>query len=162
MMCDEEAGCNMFRIDSGLCTFGNIIQTPASEDVTDKDSEIEVYIKSLLFCPNEIIYITKGNVLDGKIPHSRCFRGVFSGFVQEGFVEDPYTLSIASCTNHCKVRGWELFFLENGLYCFCSNSMPSLENLVPISECSSICSGEAETQGKCGGEYRWNLHHVTK
>ena len=49
MMCDEEAGCNMFRIDSGLCTFGNIIQTPASEDVTDEDSEIEVYIKSLPF-----------------------------------------------------------------------------------------------------------------
>ena len=74
MMCDEEAGCNMFRIDeSGLCTFGYIIQTPASEDVTAEDSEIEVYIKSLLFCPNEIIYITKGNVLDGKIPHSRCF-----------------------------------------------------------------------------------------
>ena len=161
MMCDEEAGCNIFRIESGLCTFGYIIQPPTSEDATDEDSEIEVYIKSLLLYPNDRIYLTKENLLDGKIPPGGCFRG-FAEFVQEGFVEDPNTLSIASCTNHCKVRGLKLFFLENGLFCFCSNSMPPLENLVPISECSSICSGEAETQGKCGGEYRWNLHYVTK
>ena len=56
MMCDEEAGCNIFRIDSGLCTFGSIIKPPTSEDATDEDSEIEVYIKSLLLCPNDRIY----------------------------------------------------------------------------------------------------------
>ena len=57
MMCDEEADCNIFRIESGLCTFGYIIQPPTSEDATDEDSEIEVYIKSLFLCPYDRIYL---------------------------------------------------------------------------------------------------------
>ena len=43
MTCDE-AGCNIFRIASGLCTFG--FMAPASDYDVSEDSGIEVYIKS--------------------------------------------------------------------------------------------------------------------
>ena len=41
--CDEAGGCNIFRIESGLCTFGFLAQ--ASEDGATDD--IDVFIKSI-------------------------------------------------------------------------------------------------------------------
>ena len=45
MRCDEAGGCTIFRIDSGLCTFG-FIMAPAEYEESE-GSEIEVYIKSI-------------------------------------------------------------------------------------------------------------------
>ncbi len=43
-----EAGCNIFRIDSGFCTFGVLAPAiPALENDASEDSGIEVYIKSI-------------------------------------------------------------------------------------------------------------------
>ena len=45
MRCDEAGGCNIFRIDSGLCTFG--FMAPAPEYEASEGSEIEVYIQRI-------------------------------------------------------------------------------------------------------------------
>ena len=43
----EDAGfaCNLFRIESGICTFG--FMSPASDYDASEDSGIEVFIKSI-------------------------------------------------------------------------------------------------------------------
>ena len=45
MQCHQAVTCNLFRIDSGLCTFGYM--APNSAYNASMDSGIEVYIKSI-------------------------------------------------------------------------------------------------------------------
>lgn len=43
-----ETGCNIFRINSGFCTYGVLAPAiAASENDASEDSGIEVYIKSI-------------------------------------------------------------------------------------------------------------------
>ena len=50
--CDEAGGCNIFRIEFGLCTFGFLAQVP-KDGATD---DIDVFIKSI-YCIFSMIQI---------------------------------------------------------------------------------------------------------
>ena len=75
-------------------------------------------------------------------------------------IEDYKFLTVDFCLNHCLGIGMKFSILDNGEYCSCSNTLPSSKNIVSNSQCSSPCSGEPGTEGKCGGFYRWNIYAV--
>lgn len=74
------------------------------------------------------------------------------------------TLTLDICLNYCKKNGRKLSFLDSGRVCSCSNVMPTMGPLnsaiVSNSQCNYPCSGENGTEGKCGGDYRWNIHAI--
>ena len=71
------------------------------------------------------------------------------------------TLTVDWCLNHCKTNEMKLYIIDAGRICFCSNTMPPFSNIVPNSQCDYPCNGENGTEGKCGGNYRMNVHAVT-
>ena len=49
MRCSEFGlGCNVFRIELGVCTFGLIIASTEKESHDNDDSEMEVFLKGLI------------------------------------------------------------------------------------------------------------------
>ena len=154
MRCDE-VGCNIFRIDSGLCTFG--FMAPVPDDVPE-DSEIEVYIKSSIYHTSFNCKVYKLCLCaDGKLlSEVGCFHDLSGSNWHNS--ED---MTIDWCLNHCKSKGMKFYIIDAGRICFCSNTMPPFSNIVPNSQCDYPCNGENGTEGKCGGNYRMNVHAVT-
>ena len=157
MRCDEAGGCTIFRIDSGLCTFG-FIMAPAPEYEESEGSEIEVYIKSIFHT-----FINWPRLqhlcLDGKLDIIGCF--VYSNnHPQSSRILDDKFLTVDFCLDHCMAVGKKFSILDNGSYCSCSNTLPPLKDIVSNSQCSAACSGEPGTEGKCGGYFRWSFHAV--
>ena len=72
---------------------------------------------------------------------------------------DNTTLTIVKCLDHCKTKGNRLAILDGGYKCLCSDSLPE-SALKPSSQCDIACFGEEGTEGKCGGDWRFNVHAV--
>ena len=86
-----------------------------------------------------------------------CF--VYYYYFGKNAVYDNETLTVDFCLDHCKTNGMKLSLLDSGKWCSCSNEMPTAA-IVSNSQCSYPCSGENGTEGKCGGDYRWNIHAI--
>ena len=97
--------------------------------------------------------------LDGQLStEAGCFKSDFS-FGSFAF-EDSENFTIATCLQSCMTEGKKFSIIDAGRICNCANTLPT-SDVVSNSECSYVCSGEAGTEGKCGGNYRWNVHAVT-
>ena len=160
LYCDEAPACNSFRIDSGTCTFGFL--PPTSSDDVD-DTQVEVYVKSRRQYLDKIAKKTKKSkwlFLDGQLSSEvGCYKSDRNNFGWH-LLEDRRTMTMAKCMNHCKTYQNKLYILGGlGNYCYCANSLPE-SALLPGSKCTSACSGEPGTEGKCGGNYKWNVHAV--
>ena len=68
---------------------------------------------------------------------------------------------MAKCMDHCKTYKNKVYILggNQGHNCYCANSLPE-SVLLPGSQCNTACSGEPGTEGKCGGNFKWNVHAV--
>ena len=157
MRCYEAGGCNTFRINSGFCTFGVLSPAlSASENDASEDSEIEVYIKSIF--NDYFFFFIYSFFVDGQlISEVGCF--VHEYYFGEYGVYDNMTLTVDFCLDHCKTNGMKLSLIDSGKMCSCSNEMPTTA-LVSNSQCNYPCTGENGTEGKCGGDYRWNIHAI--
>ena len=99
--------------------------------------------------------------VDGKLlSEVGCFRDLDSGSYWIN-TENTTVLTVDWCLNHCKTNGMKFSFIDAGRICFCSNTMPPSSSLVPNSQCDYPCLGKNGTEGKCGGNYRMNVHAVT-
>ena len=67
---------------------------------------------------------------------------------------------MATCLESCNTEEKKFSIIDAGRICMCANTLPT-SDVVSNSECDYFCSGEPGTEGKCGGNYRWNLHAVT-
>lgn len=73
--------------------------------------------------------------------------------------ESTDNLSIESCASFCSEGGYQIFGVENGDECWCSNTISSTATLQDSSNCNSACNGSP--QEICGGGWAINLYSST-
>ena len=156
MRCSEFGlGCNVFRIELGVCTFGLIIAS------TENDShDVEVFMKGLILLSElEILYYN--DILDGQLSdEALCKVLVTSDEYFNGRNVNEPDQTVAKCLNRCKSQNKKFALIDAGVSCFCTDTLPPTD-FVPKSQCSYACSGEPGSEGKCGGSWRWSVHAIT-
>ena len=102
--------------------------------------------------------MNKTYLLDGQL-EAGCFQKDYS-YGPYDYFDDNENFRIATCLQSCKTDEKKFFIIDAGNRCICGNTLPT-SDVVSNSECNYLCTGEPGTRGKCGGNYRWNIHAVT-
>ncbi|CEL09042.1 hypothetical protein ASPCAL12185 [Aspergillus calidoustus] len=63
-------------------------------------------------------------------------------------------MSVSYCNDSCRRLGWD-FAGSQGKFCWCGDSLPSIDSVVPDDECDEPCPGYAKDI--CGGKHRWSV-----
>ena len=154
MRCNQLGlGCNVFRIESGICTFGLILASTGND--SHDESDVEVFLKGLL-SPVWIGYTN--DVLDGQLSDTVCKVLVITDEFLAGRNVNKADLTLAKCLGRCKAQNKKITLLDH-ISCYCTNTLPP-SDFVPKSQCSLPCSGEPGSEGKCGGPMRWNVYFL--
>ena len=152
-------GCNVIRIESGICTFGLLMSS--TDNDSHFDSDIEIFLKGLIISPVWTGYTNDDDVLDGQLSdEALCKVLVNTDEYQSGRNVDDAGQTPGKCLNRCKAQNKKIALLDSGVTCYCTNRLPP-SDFVPQSECSYQCRGEPGSQGKCGGSWRWSVHAIT-
>ena len=108
---------------------------------------------SLIIFNLRMTYICLDGHLSRELPGCFGYYGSYGSYL----FQDRQTLTINSCMDHCKTKGMTFFILDAGRDCRCANTMPT-SAIFPDADCNAACTGEPGTVGKCGGDYRSNVH----
>lgn len=73
--------------------------------------------------------------------------------------ESDFGLTPELCRNLCALKGYPMFGLERGYYCYCDSTLAAFAVSTAESECTSACSGN--TNIACGGNNRINIYSAT-
>ncbi|KAL3443530.1 hypothetical protein BJX65DRAFT_284982 [Aspergillus insuetus] len=63
-------------------------------------------------------------------------------------------MSVSYCNDSCRGLDWD-FAGSQGRFCWCGDSLPSIDYVVPDDECNEPCPGYAKDM--CGGKHRWSV-----